>query len=131
EVSDDEEMTQVKVMMALTDEELAIGKNHGRNGERITMRNVNNLLSIDEDANWKLILYLADGGGSERRTTVVTSRIRIMVLIEGFVCVDLKVLVLGLVFELFEVVVVEVGDGYGMKEDEDDYGFMLFPLNVI
>ncbi|GKE30714.1 hypothetical protein Tco_1446098, partial [Tanacetum coccineum] len=40
EVSDDEEMTQVKVLMALADDELAIGKNHARNGERIdiTMR---------------------------------------------------------------------------------------------
>ncbi|GKE14007.1 hypothetical protein Tco_1421584 [Tanacetum coccineum] len=33
-----------------------------------------------------------------------------------------KVLGLGLVFELFEVVVVDVEDGCGMKEDEDDYG---------
>ncbi|GJX90825.1 hypothetical protein Tco_0344151 [Tanacetum coccineum] len=35
EVSDDEEMTQVKVLMALADDELAIEKNHARNGEWI------------------------------------------------------------------------------------------------
>ncbi|GJY58144.1 hypothetical protein Tco_0458036 [Tanacetum coccineum] len=33
EVSDDEEMTQVKVLMALADDELAIGKNHAGNDE--------------------------------------------------------------------------------------------------
>ncbi|GKE32138.1 hypothetical protein Tco_1451460 [Tanacetum coccineum] len=40
EVSDDEEVTQVKVLMALTDDELTVGKNHARNGEwvDITMR---------------------------------------------------------------------------------------------
>ncbi|GJU62121.1 retrovirus-related pol polyprotein from transposon TNT 1-94, partial [Tanacetum coccineum] len=39
-VSDDEEVTQVKVLMALADDELTIGKNHARNGEwiDITMR---------------------------------------------------------------------------------------------
>ncbi|GKB39212.1 hypothetical protein Tco_0884154 [Tanacetum coccineum] len=66
---------------------------------------------------------LADGGGPDRRTVVATSRFRIMVLIEGFVCVDLKVLGLGLIFELFEVVVVDVERGCGIKKDEDDYGF--------
>ncbi|GJU21821.1 retrovirus-related pol polyprotein from transposon TNT 1-94, partial [Tanacetum coccineum] len=40
EVFDDEEMTQVKVLMALADDELAVGKNHACNGEwiDITMR---------------------------------------------------------------------------------------------
>ncbi|GJS32879.1 hypothetical protein Tco_0531261 [Tanacetum coccineum] len=40
EVSDDEEVTQVKVLMALVDDELTVGKNHARNGEwiDITMR---------------------------------------------------------------------------------------------
>ncbi|GJX39069.1 hypothetical protein Tco_0252372 [Tanacetum coccineum] len=40
EVSDDEEVTQVKVLMALADEELTVGKNYARNGEWIdtTMR---------------------------------------------------------------------------------------------
>ncbi|GKB04879.1 hypothetical protein Tco_0833074 [Tanacetum coccineum] len=33
EVSDNEEMTQVKVLMAFANEELAVGKNHARNGE--------------------------------------------------------------------------------------------------
>ncbi|GJV18967.1 ribonuclease H-like domain-containing protein [Tanacetum coccineum] len=42
EVSDDEEMTQVKGLMALADDELVVGKNHARNGEwiDITMRKV-------------------------------------------------------------------------------------------
>ncbi|GJU82989.1 hypothetical protein Tco_1285354 [Tanacetum coccineum] len=35
EVSDDEEVTQVKVLMALGDDELTVGKNHARNGEWI------------------------------------------------------------------------------------------------
>ncbi|GKC45349.1 retrovirus-related pol polyprotein from transposon TNT 1-94 [Tanacetum coccineum] len=34
EVSDDEEVTQVKVLMALADDELTVGKSHARNGER-------------------------------------------------------------------------------------------------
>nr|GEV31151.1 hypothetical protein [Tanacetum cinerariifolium] len=40
EVSDDEEITQVKVLMALADGELVVGKNHVRNGKwiDITMR---------------------------------------------------------------------------------------------
>ncbi|GJT57960.1 hypothetical protein Tco_0993014 [Tanacetum coccineum] len=40
EVSDDEEVTQVKVLMALVDDELTVGKDHARNGEwiDITMR---------------------------------------------------------------------------------------------
>ncbi|GKC10380.1 hypothetical protein Tco_1007162 [Tanacetum coccineum] len=55
EVSDDEEMTQVKVLMALADVELIVGKNHARNGEwiNITMRKINILLSMDEDADWQ------------------------------------------------------------------------------
>ncbi|GKE63676.1 hypothetical protein Tco_1514043, partial [Tanacetum coccineum] len=32
-VSDDEEVTQVKVLMALADDELTIVKNHAQNGE--------------------------------------------------------------------------------------------------
>ncbi|GKD98361.1 hypothetical protein Tco_1382258, partial [Tanacetum coccineum] len=35
EVSDDEEVTQVKVLMALADDELTVGKNHTLNGEWI------------------------------------------------------------------------------------------------
>ncbi|GJX70763.1 hypothetical protein Tco_0307934 [Tanacetum coccineum] len=52
EVSDDKEMTQVKVLMTLADDELAVGKNHARNGEwiDITMRKVHILLSMNEDA---------------------------------------------------------------------------------
>ncbi|GJX67779.1 hypothetical protein Tco_0303506 [Tanacetum coccineum] len=55
EVSDDEELTEVKVLMALADDELTVGKNHARNGEwiDIIMRKVNILLSMDEDANWQ------------------------------------------------------------------------------
>ncbi|GJU19165.1 hypothetical protein Tco_1152507 [Tanacetum coccineum] len=33
EVSDDEEVTHVKVLMALADDELTVGKNHARNDE--------------------------------------------------------------------------------------------------
>ncbi|GKF74101.1 hypothetical protein Tco_0220433 [Tanacetum coccineum] len=33
EVSDKEEVTQVKVLMALADDELIVGKSHARNGE--------------------------------------------------------------------------------------------------
>ncbi|GJU29310.1 hypothetical protein Tco_1172899 [Tanacetum coccineum] len=55
EVSDEEEITQVKVLMALDDDELTVGKSHARNGEwvNITMRKVNTLLSMNEDADWK------------------------------------------------------------------------------
>ncbi|GJY58385.1 hypothetical protein Tco_0458277 [Tanacetum coccineum] len=55
EVSDDEEVTKVKVLMALADDELSIGKNHARNGEwiDIIIRKVNILLSMDEDSDWQ------------------------------------------------------------------------------
>nr|GEX52148.1 retrovirus-related Pol polyprotein from transposon TNT 1-94 [Tanacetum cinerariifolium] len=55
EVSDDEEVTQVKVLMALADDELTIGKNHAHSGEwiDITMRKVNIILFMDEDADWQ------------------------------------------------------------------------------
>ncbi|GJV85659.1 hypothetical protein Tco_1525557 [Tanacetum coccineum] len=36
EVFDDEEMTHVKVLMALADDELTVGKNHARNGDGST-----------------------------------------------------------------------------------------------
>ncbi|GJZ56796.1 hypothetical protein Tco_0612290 [Tanacetum coccineum] len=44
-----------KVLMALADDELNVGKNHARNDEwiEITMRKVNILLSMDEDADWQ------------------------------------------------------------------------------
>ncbi|GKA33127.1 hypothetical protein Tco_0719494 [Tanacetum coccineum] len=53
-VSEDEDMIQVKVLMALADDELIVGKNHARNGEwiDITMRKVNILLFMDVDADW-------------------------------------------------------------------------------
>ncbi|GKD48847.1 hypothetical protein Tco_1277823 [Tanacetum coccineum] len=55
EVLDDEEVTHVKVLMALADDELTVRKNHARNGKwiDITMRKVNILLSMDEDADWQ------------------------------------------------------------------------------
>ncbi|GJU16291.1 retrovirus-related pol polyprotein from transposon TNT 1-94 [Tanacetum coccineum] len=55
EVSDDEEVTHVKVLMALVDDELSMGNNHARNGEwiDITIRKVNILLYMDEDADWQ------------------------------------------------------------------------------
>ncbi|GKA01419.1 hypothetical protein Tco_0674084 [Tanacetum coccineum] len=55
EVSNDEEVTRVKVLMALADDELTVGKSHARNGEwvDITIRKVNTLLSMDEDADWQ------------------------------------------------------------------------------
>ncbi|GKB20934.1 hypothetical protein Tco_0854857 [Tanacetum coccineum] len=51
EVSNDEEVTQVKVLMALVDDEFTVGNNNARNGEwiDITMRKVNILLSMDKD----------------------------------------------------------------------------------
>ncbi|GJU70754.1 retrovirus-related pol polyprotein from transposon TNT 1-94 [Tanacetum coccineum] len=58
EVLDDEEETQVKVLMALADDELSVGKNHARNSKwiDITMKKVNILLSMDEDSDWKTYL---------------------------------------------------------------------------
>nr|GEV98658.1 retrovirus-related Pol polyprotein from transposon TNT 1-94 [Tanacetum cinerariifolium] len=55
EVSDDKEVTQVKVLMALADDELTVEKSHARNGEwvDITIRKVNTLLSIYEDVDWQ------------------------------------------------------------------------------
>ncbi|GJX95308.1 hypothetical protein Tco_0351106 [Tanacetum coccineum] len=55
EVSNDEKVTQVKVLVALADDELFVGKNHACNSEwiDITTRKVNILLSMDEDADWK------------------------------------------------------------------------------
>ncbi|GJU11548.1 retrovirus-related pol polyprotein from transposon TNT 1-94 [Tanacetum coccineum] len=60
EVSDKEEVTQVKVLMALADDELTVGKSHACNGEwvDITIRKVNILFSMDKDADWQT--YLKD-----------------------------------------------------------------------
>ncbi|GKB01065.1 hypothetical protein Tco_0829109 [Tanacetum coccineum] len=57
EIFDDEEMTQVNVLMALADDEQDVGKNHAHNGEwiDITMRKVNILLSM-EDSDWQTYL---------------------------------------------------------------------------
>ncbi|GJX67771.1 hypothetical protein Tco_0303498 [Tanacetum coccineum] len=51
DVSSDDEEVQVKVLMALVEDELTVDKNHARNYEwiDITMRNINILLSMDED----------------------------------------------------------------------------------
>nr|GEU43034.1 retrovirus-related Pol polyprotein from transposon TNT 1-94 [Tanacetum cinerariifolium] len=69
DVYNDEEMTHVKVLMALADDELAIGKNHAKNDEwiDITMRNVNILLSMDEDYDWQN--YLKTDNQSEFRNS--------------------------------------------------------------
>ncbi|GJZ22720.1 putative reverse transcriptase domain-containing protein [Tanacetum coccineum] len=55
ETREKEEVTQVKVLMALADDELIVGKNHARNGEwvDVTIRKVNTLLSMDEDVDWQ------------------------------------------------------------------------------
>ncbi|GJV36745.1 retrovirus-related pol polyprotein from transposon TNT 1-94 [Tanacetum coccineum] len=60
EVFDDEGMVQVKVLMVLANDEIVVGKNDSRNGEwiDITMRKVNILLSMDEDADWQNYLNL-------------------------------------------------------------------------
>ncbi|GKA64979.1 retrovirus-related pol polyprotein from transposon TNT 1-94 [Tanacetum coccineum] len=54
-VSDQEDVTQVKVLMALADDELHVRKSHARNGDwvGITIRKVNTLISMDEDADWQ------------------------------------------------------------------------------
>nr|GEU70132.1 retrovirus-related Pol polyprotein from transposon TNT 1-94 [Tanacetum cinerariifolium] len=73
-VFDDEEVTQVKVLMALADDELTIGKSHARNDEwvDITIRKVNTLLLMDEDADWKnflKILYYMISKREDHRTS--------------------------------------------------------------
>ncbi|GJU82118.1 hypothetical protein Tco_1284483 [Tanacetum coccineum] len=52
DVSDDEEETHVKVLMAMADNELFLAKNHAHNNEwtYITMKKVTILLSIDENS---------------------------------------------------------------------------------
>ncbi|GJT83918.1 retrovirus-related pol polyprotein from transposon TNT 1-94 [Tanacetum coccineum] len=59
EVSDDEEMTQVKVLMALADDELTVGKNHARNGEwiDITMRKCRDDLLVLKQAKFKAVTF--------------------------------------------------------------------------
>ncbi|GJZ75699.1 retrovirus-related pol polyprotein from transposon TNT 1-94 [Tanacetum coccineum] len=51
-------ITTLNVLMALANDELAVGKNHARNGEwiNITMRKVNILLSMDKDVDWQTYL---------------------------------------------------------------------------
>ncbi|GJZ09364.1 hypothetical protein Tco_0543647 [Tanacetum coccineum] len=58
EVLDDEEETHVKVLIALADDELLVGKNHACNGEwiDIAMKKVNILLSMDENFDWQTYL---------------------------------------------------------------------------
>jgi hypothetical protein len=59
EVSSDDDEVHISALMALSeDNKLAVGKSHARNGEwvNITMRKVNILLSMDDDADWKSYL---------------------------------------------------------------------------
>nr|GEU89704.1 putative ribonuclease H-like domain-containing protein [Tanacetum cinerariifolium] len=78
----EEEVTQVKVLMALADDELTVGKNHAHNGEwvDITMRKVNTLLSMDEDADWQnyfrilyYIIYKKEGNRNSDHKMYITS----------------------------------------------------------
>lgn len=57
--SADDEEVHISALIALSeDNKLAVGKGHSRNGEwvNITMRKVNILLSMDDDADWKSYL---------------------------------------------------------------------------
>ncbi|GJS68183.1 hypothetical protein Tco_0682748 [Tanacetum coccineum] len=47
EVSDDDEVTEVKVLIALADDELSVGKNHARNGEWIDIP-IKKIIIIDQ-----------------------------------------------------------------------------------
>nr|GEX01217.1 hypothetical protein [Tanacetum cinerariifolium] len=62
EVSDDEEMTQVKVQMALADDELSMGKNHARNGKwiDITMKKENPFIPASLDYDHEMVLKSKD-----------------------------------------------------------------------
>nr|GEW07453.1 reverse transcriptase domain-containing protein [Tanacetum cinerariifolium] len=70
EVSDDEKVTHVKILMALSDDELTVGKNHAQNDEwiDITMRKVNILLFQDEDVDWQNYLKGGVLGESSQST---------------------------------------------------------------
>ncbi|GKB13401.1 hypothetical protein Tco_0847324 [Tanacetum coccineum] len=59
EVSDEEEVTQVKVLMALADDELTVGKSHARNGEwvDITMRKCRDELLILKQAKFDAVTF--------------------------------------------------------------------------
>nr|GEU29534.1 uncharacterized mitochondrial protein AtMg00810-like [Tanacetum cinerariifolium] len=56
----DEKVTQIKVLMALVDDELTDGKSHAQNGKwvDITITKVNTLLPMDEDADWQNYLKI-------------------------------------------------------------------------
>ncbi|GKA09336.1 retrovirus-related pol polyprotein from transposon TNT 1-94 [Tanacetum coccineum] len=59
EVFDDEEVTQVKVLMALADDELTVGKSHARNGEwvDITIRKCRDELLILKQAKLDAVTF--------------------------------------------------------------------------
>nr|GEY88027.1 retrovirus-related Pol polyprotein from transposon TNT 1-94 [Tanacetum cinerariifolium] len=59
EVSDDEEVTQVKLLMALADDELTVVKNHARNGEwiDITMRKCRDELLVLKQAKLDAVTF--------------------------------------------------------------------------
>nr|GEV61384.1 hypothetical protein [Tanacetum cinerariifolium] len=78
EVFEDEKVTQVKVLMALADDELTIRKIHARNGEwvDITIRKANTLLSMDEDVDWKNYLRILYSTTSPEKTSRSFSKLR-------------------------------------------------------
>nr|GEW83742.1 hypothetical protein [Tanacetum cinerariifolium] len=90
EVSEDEEVTQVKVLMALVDDELTVGKSYTRNGKwvDITIRKVNTLFSMDEDADWQNYLKIAYSTTSPEKPLGASPRSEIMPL--TFQCHSLK-----------------------------------------
>ncbi|GKF22737.1 hypothetical protein Tco_0075059, partial [Tanacetum coccineum] len=59
EVSDDEEVTQVKVLMALADDEIIVGKNHALNDEwiDIIMRKCRDGLLVLKQANLDAVTF--------------------------------------------------------------------------
>ncbi|GJX86140.1 hypothetical protein Tco_0336914 [Tanacetum coccineum] len=93
EVCDDKEMTQVKFLLALVDDELFEGKNHACNGEwiDITMKKVNTLLSMDKDTDWKtylkyITIYLKCGVIKGDRHLICEFEVVIVCLIRDMEC---------------------------------------------
>nr|GEU29550.1 retrovirus-related Pol polyprotein from transposon TNT 1-94 [Tanacetum cinerariifolium] len=74
EVSNDKEKTQVKVLMALADGELSVGKNHAQNGEwiDITMKKVNILLFMNGDSDWQTYLKYINIELEEQRLNLLS-----------------------------------------------------------
>nr|GEU71160.1 retrovirus-related Pol polyprotein from transposon TNT 1-94 [Tanacetum cinerariifolium]GEU71315.1 retrovirus-related Pol polyprotein from transposon TNT 1-94 [Tanacetum cinerariifolium] len=76
EVSDDEEVTQVKVLMVLADDELTVGKSHARNGEWVDITKRKGASPSSEDSSNKSVSGTVTISETKQITPLVPTEVK-------------------------------------------------------